>query len=148
MANAGVTIQLTGAHQLLAKFGLAPKMTALGMRTAMTTSLLRIESGARSRAPRRTGRLAGSISHRITGTGSTITGEVGPSVKYGLYVETGTRPHWMPPGILPFGAMRTIARRGTRAQPYLIPAFEAALPAIRKDFEAVGVKLVQDLAHG
>ncbi len=146
MANAGVTLQLIGADKLASAFGRAPGVVAAELRGAMTASLLRIESGARSKAPRRTGRLAGSISHRITGSGTNLVGEVGPSVQYGLYVETGTRPHWMPPGILPFPAMRTIARRGTRAQPYLIPAFEQARGAIEKDFEAVGIKLVESLA--
>ena len=44
--------------------------------------------------------------------------------------------------------MRTIARRGTRAQPYMMPAFEQSLPTIEKDFEAIGVKVVQAISHG
>jgi HK97 gp10 family phage protein len=147
MASA-VTLVMTGIKELLGGFASAPKVAEAETQATMQRSLLRIEGSARSKAPKRHGRLAGSISHRMTSSGTTITGEVGPSVKYGLYVETGTRPHWMPPGILPFGAMRTIARRGTRAQPYMLPAFEQSLPTIEKDFAAIGIKVVQALSHG
>src|SRR5690349_7525524 len=143
---AGVTLQILGLDKLLAGFRRATSILPKETRTTMERSLLRIESGARSRAPRRTGRLAGSITHRISGGGANLVGEVGPSVQYGLYVETGTRPHWMAPGILPFPAMRTIARRGTRAQPYLVPSFRAALPSIEADFGALGFKVVQEIA--
>jgi hypothetical protein len=147
MSAGGVTLQIIGLDKLKSAFARAPGNAAKELRTAMDKSLLRIESGARSKAPKKTGRLAGSITSKVSGSGMNLRGEVGPSVQYGLYVETGTRPHWMPPGILPFPAMRTIARRGTRAQPYLIPSFQQALPAITSDFAALGLKIVQDLAH-
>lgn len=143
-----VTIQLIGADKLLSGLLGADAVATSETRRAMEKSLLRIESAARSKAPRRTGRLAGSISHRITGNGANLTGEVGPSVLYGLYVETGTRPHWMPPGILPFPAMRTIASRGTRAQPYMLPAFEASRGQIEQEFAAIGIKVVQAIIRG
>lgn len=143
-----VTLELIGMDKLLAGFTAANQVATTEPEKVMQRSLLRIEASARAKAPKRTGRLAGSISHRISGVGGTITGEVGPSVRYGLFVETGTRPHWMPPGILPFPAMRTIARRGTRPQPYMLPAFEQSLPTIEKDFEAIGIKVVQAISHG
>ena len=58
---------------------------------------------------------------------------MGPSARYGLYVERGTRPHWPPRaplegwarrhGVPVFVVQRAIARKGTRARPFLLPAF-------------------------
>jgi HK97 gp10 family phage protein len=141
-------IEIIGLDKLLAGFQGAPKVTEAEMRTAMTTSCLLIEGTARALVPRRTGALGGSIGHHIDGNGTTLTGEIGPSKGYGLYVETGTRPHWMPPGILPFPAMRTIARRGTRAQPFMKPAFDQNVARVTKLFEDIGIKVVGSISHG
>ena len=140
-------IQIIGLEKLIAGFNGAPAVLHAQTRAAMTTSCLLIEGAARAKAPKKTGRLAGSITHRISGGGANLTGEIGPSVKYGLYVETGTRPHWMPPGILPFPAMRTIARRGTRAQPYMKPAFDQNVGRVTKLFADIGFKVVQRIAN-
>jgi HK97 gp10 family phage protein len=139
-------IQIIGLDRLRAGFNAAPAVVQAQTRTAMTTSCLLIEGAARSIAPKKTGRMAGSITHRISGGGANLTGEIGPSVKYGIYVEYGTRPHWMPPGILPFPAMRTIAQRGTRAQPYMKPAFDQNVGRVTKMFSDIGFQVVQRIA--
>lgn len=141
-------IQILGIEKLMAGFNAAPGTLATETRTAMEASCLLVESAARSKAPKKTGRLAGSITHRISGGGANLLGEIGPSVQYGLYVETGTRPHWMPPGILPFPVMRAIAQRGTRAQPYMRPAFEQSVGRITQFFEQLGFKVVSRIAGG
>ena len=51
-----------------------------------------IVDAAKSRAPRRTGRLAESISHEVDkASSSSVQGKIGPSVFYGGLVEFGTR---------------------------------------------------------
>lgn len=143
---AGITVELVGAERLLSGLNAAPGALATNVRSAMEASLTLIEGSARTKAPWKTGRLAGSITHRITGSGASLLGEVGPSVRYGAAVEFGSRPHWMPPGILPFPVMRAIAQRGTRKQPYLIPGFEQNRGRIETLFSQVGIKLVQRIA--
>lgn len=89
------------------------------------------------------GGLAGSIA---VDKPSKLTREVGSGLQYAPYVEFGTRPHWPPYAAIrdwtwlnrrKFGAsgqrdvariakfvQRAIARRGTKAQPFLRPAFD------------------------
>lgn len=62
----------------------------------------------------------------------------GGAEHYGPDVEFGTRPHWPPRkalegwarrhGVPVFLVARAIARRGTRPQPFLGPAFRAEVP--------------------
>lgn len=139
-------IQILGIEKLVSGFNAAPTTLAQETRTAMEAGGLLIEGTARSIAPKKTGRLAGSITHRVSGGGANLICEIGPSVQYGLYVETGTRPHWMPSGILPWGAMRTIARRGTRAQPYMKPAFDQNVGRVTALFTQLGFKVVSRIA--
>jgi hypothetical protein len=139
-------IEIIGLDKLMAGFNGAPIVLANQTMIAMQSSCLLIEGHARANVRKKTGRLAGSITHKISGGGANLTGQIGPSVKYGLYVETGTRPHWMPPGILPFPAMRAIARRGTRPYPYMKPAFDANVGKVTKLFTDIGFKVVQRIA--
>lgn len=139
-------IQIIGLEKLVAGFNAAPGELAARTLVAMQTGGLLIEGHARSHVRKRSGRLAGSITHKISGGGANLTCQIGPSAKYGLYVETGTRPHWMPPGILPYPAMRAIAQRGTRPYPYMKPAFDANVSRIAKLFQDIGFKVVQRIA--
>ena len=105
----------------------------------LTRAALSVESKAKWLAPVDTGRLRSSISTQITDDSARVS----PRVVYGLFVETGTRPHWAPRGALQpwarrhgfpsgprgdFLARRAIALRGTRAQPYMAPAAQALVP--------------------
>lgn len=88
---------------------------------------------ARRKAPADTGRLRNSIG---TESPNDRLRRIGPSVHYGEYVETGTRPHWPPPGALAgwaarhsmseYAIRRKIGMHGTRAQPYMGPAADDA----------------------
>lgn len=143
---AGFGIQILGLTELVARMGAAPVGIQSDMRTTMTQALLLVEGTARTLAPKKTGRLASSITSRVSGSGGQLLGEVGPSVRYGLYVETGTRPHWMPPGILPFPVMRAIALRGTRPHPYMAPAFAMHEQRIAGMFAALPARVASRLA--
>jgi hypothetical protein len=150
-----LTIDVHGADELAARMGKAasgviPSQT----KTAMETSLLLIEGDARRGVRRDSGRLQNSITHRISGGGGNLTGEVGPSVKYGIYVERGRRPGRPPPvaavagwarrhGINPFLVARAIGRKGVRAAPFLLPAYEKNKGRITDLFAKVGIKVVE-----
>ena len=141
-------MEIIGLDKLVSGFNAAPSTLITETRTAMEAGGLLIEASARSNSPKRTGRLASSITHIISGGGANLQCKIGPSVQYGLYVETGTRPHWMPPGILPFPVMRAIAQRGTRAQPFMKPAYEQNVGKVSALFTALGYKVVSRLAGG
>lgn len=135
----------------------APSHLASETRQAMQASLLLIEGAARQGVAQDTRRLAGSITHTIAGSGANLTGRVGPSVRYGYWVEHGRKAGKPPPldaiagwarrhGIHPFVVARAIGRRGTRPRPFLVPAFEKHRARIERLFRDVGVKVVSRLA--
>ena len=74
-----------------------PEQMERDLRRTLGQSLLWIEADARMLAPHDTRRMAGSVNSRITGTFPTLVGAVGPSTRYGWFVEFGRRPGRMPP---------------------------------------------------
>lgn len=105
-------------------------------------SALTVELNAKTEAPVDTGRLRSSV---VTNLGQ-LSASIGPTVQYAPYVEFGTRPHWAPVGALQpwagrhgFGAGKKgdwlvrfiISRRGTRGHPFMRPAAQKSITAIR-----------------
>ena len=91
----------------------------------------------------------GSITHEIDARSlTTIIGRVGPTVRYGLWVERGRRPGKAPPieaiagwarrhGVNPVrGRLEPLLASGTRAQPFVEPSLQRNLPALRRMFGA------------
>lgn len=102
-----------------------------------------IEGKAKEKAPVDTGRLRASIASRIKETEA----RVGSPVQYAVFVELGTRPHFPPPRALQPWAQRhglppglqgaymlahAIAKRGTKAHPFLQPALQESIPVIER----------------
>lgn len=151
--------------RLEARLRAMPTTVARELHTAMTASLLLIEGSARQNASFDTGRLAGSITHTISGSGLALEGKVGPSVRYGAAVEFGRRAGArMPPvdalmgwvGRHPrpgrgsrrsqaFALARSIQRRGIRPRPFLRPAYRSNRTAISRMFQRAGVRMVASL---
>jgi len=150
-----------------------PEQMSQDMRRTITQSLLWIEADARAMAPHDTRRMAGSIVSRVTGLYPNLVGQVGPSTRYGYFVEFGRRPGRMPPADALIGWVRrhwhpisarrrgisestlrsqafvlarAIGRRGTRAQPFLGPAFQRNRVRIEQAFERIGVHTVAYLS--
>jgi hypothetical protein len=124
------------------------------MHQAMQGSLLLVEADARRNVKRDSGRLQNSISYSITGSGANLTGRVGPSVKYGIYVERGRGPGRPPPvaavaawarrhGVNPFLVARAIGRKGVKPAPFLLPAFEKNRGRILDLFGKVAGRVVE-----
>jgi len=152
------SLKIDGLERFQRGLQTATAATPAELRVAMVEATLIVEGEARRLAPRDTGRLQGSISSRISGGGASIVGEVGPSVAYGLYVERGTRPHWPPTaalggwarrhGISPFAVARGIARKGTRAQPFVQPALEKNRGRVEAVFMKVGARILAKVVGG
>jgi len=128
-----VNLRLEGAEGLEAALTHAQAVVRAEQLRAMQTALLLVEADARRNVAHDTRQLMNSITNRMAFRGDTLVGQVGPSVRYGVYVEKGTRPHWPPAaplvgwarrhGVPVIAVQRAIARRGTRARPFLVPAF-------------------------
>lgn len=69
-----------------------------GLATAHVRRITRqIENRARLYAPVNTGNLRNSITSAVVSRGLTVSGTVGATVPYAVYVHEGTRPHQIVP---------------------------------------------------
>lgn len=109
----GVTIRIVSNRLPQISAAIRPTVSA-----EVKRATLDIQARAQALVPVLTGTLRRSITSQFP---SDLTGIVGPSVAYGLYVEFGTR------------------RRGAR--PYMRPAAEAVLPQFAGRIKAVLGKL-------
>jgi hypothetical protein len=158
-----VDIEVIGADRLAAGLTRAAGTAAPEeLRGAMETSLLLIEGDARRTVKRDTGRLQNSITHRVSGNAAaagTLVGAVGPSEAYGVYVERGRRPGRPPPlsavagwarrhGVSPYVVARAIGRKGVKAAPFLVPAYEKNRGRIDALFARAGARVVEAVTRG
>ena len=129
-------------------------------RKGITRSVIQIEADAKRLVPVDTHNLQRSLTHEVVQQGSNVTGRVGTNLIYAPVVEYGRSPGSMPPpsalvgwlrrkGIdekYAFVVARSIARRGTRKQPYLKPALEKNRQAISREMDQVLRRIAQRLA--
>ena len=139
-----VQMQIKGLAETHAKCQqVVADMRGEAFRGAMRRATALVTEQARRNAPVDTGRLRASITPELRVSGVNVLGVVGTNVKYAAAVELGSKPHWMPKAPLrqwvsrvlrkkgaelesvTFLIQRKIARKGTKAKPYLQPAFEA-----------------------
>jgi HK97 gp10 family phage protein len=104
----------------------------------VATSSKAIQSDARQLAPIDLGELKKSITHVVTQRSGRIDGEILSAAPYSAYVEFGTSPHFPPisalqgwadrHGIPAYAVAKSIARKGTPAQPFMDPAYRKEKP--------------------
>lgn len=146
-----IKIRIEGAERLARMIG-NPQFIRGPLKTFLVRSALIVEQKEKEKAPVDTGRLRSSIITVV----QPLKAMVGPTVYYAPYVEYGTRPHWPPQGALqpwasrhgfPAGSLgdflvrRAIAKRGTRAHPFMRPAAKASLPLIQMEVD----RMVRDI---
>lgn len=119
----------------------------------MSTVLEAMATMARSKVRVDRGIVRGAIFTKVTPRSGAVlvTGTlgVGSQAPYAPYVEYGTAPHWVPIAPLKgwarrvlgderaaYAVQRAIARRGTKAHPFLQPAFDAGLPRAQDVLQA------------
>ena len=152
-----IDLRIEGLERLQAGVAAAPATLASETRLAMVAGSLLIEGTARTLAGKDTGRNAGSITHKISGSGANLTSKIGPSTAYGVWAERGRGPGRMPPiaavegwarrkGINPYVLARSIARKGTKPRPYMVPSFNQNRGAVVARFARIGVAVVQRMA--
>lgn len=94
-----------------------------------------VQAIARRLAPVDLGALRLSIKKDIIQRGDHIIVEVGPTQRYGKDIELGRDAHYVSPatlapwakrkGVNPYAVSAIIAKKGTKAQPFMGPAIEA-----------------------
>lgn len=150
-------VELQGFDELGRRLERYPAESAAALRQAMIAGLVLLEADQRTHVTQDTRRLMNSISHSIEGSGASLTGRVGPSARYGFWVERGRRPGRQPPiaaiagwarrhGVSPFVVARAIGRRGTRPQPFVEPSIARNRQRLEAIFARVGGRVVSFLA--
>jgi hypothetical protein len=146
------SIEFRGLKELRAKLG--PDLYAPEVRKAIEASLVDIEQTAKRLAPRDTGALRASITHKL-GRAPLAGGFgwVGSRLPYAAVVHNGRRPGSRPPPSgaiaawlgrrggdprLAFVVARAIGRRGTRPRPFLTDALARSRGKIDKHLADAG----------
>jgi len=151
-----VMVELQGFDEFGRRLASYDQRQQAEIRRTMQAALLVLEADQRRNVAQDTRRLMGSITNEISGT-DPIVGRVGPSARYGLWVEQGRRPGKRPPiralegwarrhGVNPFALAWHIARHGTRPQPFVTPSLTRNLPTLTRMFGAIGLRLVTFLS--
>lgn len=110
-------------RSLAASLGNVGSRTGSLAQVAMRKTLKDIESSAKNKVPVDTGNLKSSIGTsdlRTIGRSGNLSGEVGPSANYGVFVEMGTSR--------------------TAAQPYLGPAADIHVPLFEQAVAQLGME--------
>jgi HK97 gp10 family phage protein len=140
-----VNMTLEDVNQAIAGIRFYQLQKQGAVRRILDTTALAIQRGAKQRAPTRTGRLRSSIGMAQAGPDARLIGvgpAVGTNVAYAAAVEFGTRAHTIVPRArkaLKFKAGQTdvfaarVHHPGTKAQPFLYPAWEEARPKFIAD---------------
>ena len=139
-----ISMQLKGLQNAVAGVERYTNSKLEGAKRIIVESTVNIQSDAVSLAPEDTGNLKSSIDFNITNNG--LTGEIFAGAEYAPDVEFGTAPHkivakngkalaFKKNGKTVFA--KSVNHPGTRAQPFLFPAWEAEMPkfesAMRKE---------------
>lgn len=130
-----VKFEMTGRKEVRNFIQLKRRNGQEEIKKAVQESALTIESLAKKEAPVDTGTLRSSIQTTFRKNG--MEAEIGSDKAYAPFIEFGTSPHFPPPSALEawaerhgfergfaFAIAKKISEKGTRPQPFLIPAFE------------------------
>lgn len=147
-----IKISIPNIDAALRRFDEMPAKVVAELDRAIRTSALAIEGLAKKELGRGkggwdTGRLASSIMSRY----GPLHAEVGPSANYAIYLHQGTRPHWVPiskigpwakrHGLNPYAVQRSIAKKGTKANPFMDRAALVAGETVAKIFADAVAKI-------
>jgi phage gpG-like protein len=132
------TVRIEGLPELQKAMN-DPKLWSEPTETYLKKATLTVEGRAKEAAPVDTGRYRASIKSDVKG----LQGIVGTDVEYARFIEFGSRPHWIPAGVLQswaqrhgfdseFSVRKAIASRGTKARLVLTNALKESMGDIQR----------------
>lgn len=137
-----IKIQIKGLKELRTVFKKSPEIVRDQLQRAITLSTALVSRKAKLEAP--VG-VSGHLKSRIRIRISPFRGIIEPTVKYGLYVHKGTRPHWTGvgnlrkwakrKGINPYALQKSIAKKGTKANPFMKRAAKKSESKVQAIFQ-------------
>jgi hypothetical protein len=165
-----ITLEVRGVERIIRKAGRMGVNIDRQLRAGMLRATIAVRSAVIPHVPVGvSGRLKGSIGSSIEGSGRSLVGRVGSSLKDEVYpaaVELGTKPHFPPPSALvrwvevilrpepwkvysvAFNIARKIARYGTRPRGYMRQGFLESKSKVRQIFKDVRRKIVEAWNNG
>lgn len=159
MADNTLVISIQGLDELRAKFQKSPQKVSAELYKALLKSGITMQRLGREEAPIDRGQLRNKIKYMLR-AGSV---EIGPrGVPYAAAVHEGSRPHFPPikaltgreesldlwarrHGMDPFLLARSIARKGTRANPFMTRALGRGTNDVRRLFNVAVQRIVEEL---
>ncbi|MEI7890919.1 MAG: HK97 gp10 family phage protein [bacterium] len=128
-----------------------PMQSAMNFNEAITKTLIAVERYAIMGAPVDTGRLRSNWRLSV----QMLRGELVNTTEYAIFVAKGTKPHWPPikaitkwanrKGIPPFLVARSIARKGTKANPFFDNAVSVGQVIADDEFQKALDKTIKEL---
>ena len=128
-----------------------PVRSAMNFNEAITKTLIAVERYAIMGAPVDTGRLRSNWRLSV----QVLRGELVNTTDYAIFVAKGTKPHWPPikaitkwanrKGIPPFLVARSIARKGTKANPFFDNAVSVGQVIADDEFQKALDKTIKEL---
>ena len=149
---ASITIEVRNLEPIQAKLKKGGNIIKKQMNEAIKRAVLMVEADSKKNTPSDTSRLRGA--HK-TYFGN-LQGKLRIEADYGIYVHEGTRPHWPPfdaidpwakrHGIPTFLVQRAIARKGTKAVPFLKDAVTKNKNKIEQIFKQKVTNIITQLS--
>lgn len=154
-----ITIKIEGSKELQADFKKAPELIAKKITEAIRKSTVVIKQNIARKAPVFDGTLKKSIDSRVI----KMRGEVGISErasKYGYVQEYGRRAGSRMPPVnalkrwaiaktgdedMAFPIARSIARKGTKPQPFFKPGVEQSMSDVNRYLEEAALHIVNEI---
>jgi len=139
-------IQVKGLDELNKKLdSISEEKLSAQMKRTMYVVTTTLKTKARQLVPVFTGALRRSIREEVKYSNRETVGKVQATEPYAKGVEFGTKPHYVSPvaigrwarskGINPYALSKAISRKGTKAHPFMVPAFEQTKDKLVRAFE-------------
>lgn len=153
-------VETKGFTELSQSLKMAPTFVKRNINKAIKNSVLIVQLAAKQNAPvGATKNLRRSIiTHVDEQAMFGVVGLDAPGRQYGIFVEKGTKPHWVPiealkrwaaqRGLNPYAVQAGIAKKGTRPQPFMHPAYDNNKKFIRQQFTMANKNIVRSLKNG
>lgn len=148
-----IKIKIEGLDKLRAAFQQSPSTIRDQIQKALNTSVILVERNAKLEAPVGvTGHLKSRMRHSV----APFRGTVEPTVKYAFGVHEGTKPHWVAidslekwakrKGINPYALQKSIAKKGTKANPFMERAAKKSESKVQITFQTAINNITKQLA--
>lgn len=146
-------VKVIGLNKLIKIAEQYPAVSEKHINKAINRALVRIWGAEKLEAPFG---MSGIMRDNWRITAGRFEGKIEAGAQYALFVHEGTAPHFPPidaiapwaikHGIPPFVLARSIARKGTKANPFLKRAVDKSRDGIQEDFEKALNDILDEVA--